>query len=67
MSDFRQQRKWFARIGIALFVLILIVLACVRVYLYMRYHTQKSMTLAVKEYTPQTEMPPYVPTNPWCS
>lgn len=54
MSDFRQQRKWFARIGIALFVLILIVLACVRVYLYMRYHTQKSMTLAVKEYTPQT-------------
>ncbi|MDX2345361.1 MAG: hypothetical protein QNK11_00605 [Legionella sp.] len=54
MGDFRKQRKLFAWIGIVFFGAVLICLACVRVYLYTRYHTKKSMTVAVKEFTSET-------------
>ena len=54
MGSMGKKRYLFAWVGLVFFGALLIFLACARVYLYVRYHTKKTMTVAVKEFTPIT-------------
>ena len=53
MGDLGKKRKLLAWVGIFCFGVVLVVLACVRVYSYARYHTKKTMTVSVQEFTPE--------------